>query len=682
MNRVLLKYELLTLLRDSRTLFLSIVLPIVLLPALLFTLNRYGADRGATSQTDFRYARAPVSAAFDEILKEALGTEDFRQINSSDSEHLLIEGHLELLISLMEPDPTDPDLGQEVIEQFPSFEPLVLSFEPGRPVIELAYRADRDRSVRAFLEARNRLQDFRRVLVREVVLTDPPRGLFTLEDVDESKEQERIARSYGPALSAFLVLMLLGGGSVAALDSLAGERERGTLSTLFASSLARDTILGTKFVAVALISLVIALAQVLNLAVYAAFDWLALPSAFLAGTGKLGLVVLALIFVVEAIFTAALLLHISARSRSFKEAQLFFFPAFLVAFVLSLTGLMPGLPIRSVFSLIPIVGAGVAIPEILAGRIDLLVVFMVLLGHLLATYGLMKGTSGLMAREDFLGDLRALRGEELLFDQFSQRALPFFALLGAGLVVLPGNFAVLSSLTGQVLFNQVILFGLGPYLLMRFYRRKFTKVVPLRAVSWKILILCLAMVPVGQIAATGLSHLLGPILPPPVRALEEMLGLLDVHGTPTWQLFLLIGILPGLFEEFAFRGVLLHSLHRRFSPWLVISVVALIFGLFHINFFRVLPTAFLGFFMGLLTMATGSLWPAILVHMGNNSLAVAAMQLGWDLEHLGWGSYVSATVGLILISALVLRWGEGYPGTRWAKASSVSKRQVVEEPAS
>jgi len=194
-------------------------------------------------------------------------------------------------------------------------------------------------------------------------------------------------------------------------------------------------------------------------------------------------------------------------------------------------------------------------------------------------------------------------------------------------------------------------------------------VVPIKAVDWKILLASLLLMPLGQLAATGLSGLLGPLLPAPVKALEMMMDMLNLENTPAWQLFLLIGILPGLCEEFAFRGVLLNALHKRFSPWTLAFVVALVFGLFHVNFFRVFPTAYLGFVMALLTLATGSLVPAIIVHIGNNSFAVWAMLNHMDFEGLPSWVYGVGCVGQIVFVLLIMRWGKGYPGTRWFKQS-------------
>ena len=672
MNRVLLRYELLGLLRDTRTVVLSVLLPVLLLPVLLFSLNKLGQERFAGAGDSYLIGRPVVSEGLQMLVDSALSGPPFQETLARDPDGQLTDGTIDLLLSLGKPEKGSPELVRDIVAAFPGMAFLLDKKQTGKPLIELNYRGDRDRSVRAFLATRDRLLEFRSRLVTEFFRRQEVKVGLTLDSRDISSSQEKEARKYGPALSSFMVLILLGGGSVAALDSLAGERERGTLSTLFLSSLSRGSLIWTKFCVVAIISIAIATIQVLNLGFYTLFGPLSLPISPAAGEGLAMLFHLAALFLAESVFTAAVLLFISARSSSFKEAQLFFFPLFLIAFALSLSGMMPGLVSRSVISLIPLAGPGVLIPEILAGRFDLVMVLVQVAVHGVATYLLLRATLTYVGREEFLSGQPPSTGKALIFEQFSNHALPFYALLGAALMVVPANFAGLSSLAGQGLFNQLILFGLGPLVLLRWYGQRVSVAVPFRRVSVPIVLLCLLLIPLGQLAATGLSHLLSPWLPAPTEAMEQMMKFLDLENTPPWQIYLLIGILPGIFEEFAFRGVLLHALHKRFSPWALAAVVAVVFGFFHLSFFRVVPTAYLGFFLGLITLATGSVWPAMLIHIGNNSLAVFAMLQGWDLEHLSGSTYFICFVGQVIAVGLILRWGKGYTGTRWAQLESDS----------
>ncbi|MCA9780699.1 MAG: ABC transporter permease subunit, partial [Candidatus Eremiobacteraeota bacterium] len=242
MNRIILRYELLGLLRDTRTIFLSVLLPVILLPVLLFTLNQFGQRATGGLDQTYHFGRVFPSPGLDLVTISSLDPDEFREMLVEDGEEMLEEGHLDLLIQLKKDEESSPGLGRDVKALYPDLAEMVDPEEPARPVVELLYRSDRERSMRAYFKANDQILDFREKRVKKLF---EDRGVdlgVKIVSEDVSTAQERAARRYGPALSAFMILMLLGGGSVAALDSLAGERERGTLSTLFVSSIGRETI--------------------------------------------------------------------------------------------------------------------------------------------------------------------------------------------------------------------------------------------------------------------------------------------------------------------------------------------------------------------------------------------------------------------------------------------------------
>jgi len=81
---------------------------------------------------------------------------------------------------------------------------------------------------------------------------------------------------------------------------------------------------------------------------------------------------------------------------------------------------------------------------------------------------------------------------------------------------------------------------------------------------------------------------------------------------------LLVAVLPAIFEESVFRGVLMQSL-RRFGDGFALVMSALLFGLYHLNFVQMPYAIMLGLCLGYFTLRTGSLWCAVLIHLVNNS---------------------------------------------------------------
>jgi membrane protease YdiL (CAAX protease family) len=117
-----------------------------------------------------------------------------------------------------------------------------------------------------------------------------------------------------------------------------------------------------------------------------------------------------------------------------------------------------------------------------------------------------------------------------------------------------------------------------------------------------------------------------------------------------------VAISPALFEEFAFRGVMMQSL-RRYGDKFAIVASALVFGVFHGNIVQA-PFAFLlGLVMGYLAIATGSVWTAVLIHFANNlnSVLLSIYQQGHGDGAINEIYYAELIIALLAgATALVL----------------------------
>lgn len=87
-----------------------------------------------------------------------------------------------------------------------------------------------------------------------------------------------------------------------------------------------------------------------------------------------------------------------------------------------------------------------------------------------------------------------------------------------------------------------------------------------------------------------------------------------------------IGLLPGIFEEVCFRGGLQNILTKWFkNPWVAILVTAILFSAIHISYYGFLVRFALGIVLGLVFYFSGSLWLSILFHFLYNGLQVTAL---------------------------------------------------------
>jgi membrane protease YdiL (CAAX protease family) len=122
----------------------------------------------------------------------------------------------------------------------------------------------------------------------------------------------------------------------------------------------------------------------------------------------------------------------------------------------------------------------------------------------------------------------------------------------------------------------------------------------------------------------------------------------------------LVSVVAPLAEEFFFRGFFFGALRNWKGLWPAAIITGLVFGAIHIGSAEVallLPLAFFGFVLCLLRERTGSLWPCIVLHCANNSLAFGVSQdWGWQIPVL----FVCA-LSIIALVALAVR-------ARWTPA--------------
>lgn len=107
-------------------------------------------------------------------------------------------------------------------------------------------------------------------------------------------------------------------------------------------------------------------------------------------------------------------------------------------------------------------------------------------------------------------------------------------------------------------------------------------------------------------------------------------------------------VLPAILEEFIIRGVVMQPL-RRFGDKFAIIASALIFAIMHGNMVQIPYTVVAGIFMGYLAIATGSIWPSIILHFINNFYSVLVM-IAYD----NGGETIGGIVSIILLGLFVI----------------------------
>lgn len=177
---------------------------------------------------------------------------------------------------------------------------------------------------------------------------------------------------------------------------------------------------------------------------------------------------------------------------------------------------------------------------------------------------------------------------------------------------------------------------------------------------------------------------------------EEVIGVSQGLGMEFASLtfiisFVIVSISPAICEEAVFRGVVMHSFDNGKNKWIAIVVTGLIFGAFHGNIWRFVPTALLGIMLGYIVYETDNMIYGALFHAINNAmplLSIFAMKSMYSNEMFQSQMSTMTDNGIPLISiGMYVMYGAAIPllltignylihkGTKHAKNSLFAKEE-------
>nr|WP_136249789.1 ABC transporter permease [Ningiella ruwaisensis] len=372
---MIFKKEILELLRDRKTLFFMVALPIVVFPVLFGGVIYFTSQAMEEAQTkSLSYAIVGQEYApelvekFQEVDNLALQTLD---VDASDEEALKAQikaGSLDFIIAI-------PD----------NFSPLI---EKSGQIVFKIYLNDAElNSVQQRLndvidefETQFQRDAFSRLGMDEsqqVTLLDP----MVLEKVNVADKRESVGATIGGMIPYILFILCLQGAMLPAADIGAGEKERGTLETLLLSPISRTDIVLGKFLTIATAGVVSALVTVLSMAVWGVIlaQGMAIEfvSSFIASIGTIDVMLVFLMLVPIVSMFAAILLSLSIYARSYKEAQGYMTPLVFAVIVPVLIAAVPGIELKGIWAWVPLTNVALAIKELIKGTMDYVQLFAI-----------------------------------------------------------------------------------------------------------------------------------------------------------------------------------------------------------------------------------------------------------------------------------------------------------------
>ncbi len=354
---VIYRKELVDSLRDRRALVSMIVVPLVVIPLLVFGMGGLSYSMAERAEAEV-FSVAVLGAEYAPEVWGALGEEEGLRVTEveEDFEGAIAEKRLAAAVEFPE------DFGER------------LAAGERAEVTVFTYEGE----MRSGMAAR-RLERFFRELEAEIVEERLGAVGLTREAIEPLAVTRRnvappekvTGALLGGLLPYLLVVLCITGAVYPAMDLAAGEKERGTMETLLCSQVSRVTLVLGKFLVVLTFSLATAL---LSIGALGGTAWVALAQLPEGAVETLPVAVsplaiggtLLLLLPVAALFSAVLL-ALSVFARTFKEAQTYVSPLILVALLPSVVALMPGVKITAGLAFVPVLNVSLLSREVLSG---------------------------------------------------------------------------------------------------------------------------------------------------------------------------------------------------------------------------------------------------------------------------------------------------------------------------
>jgi len=392
--RLLFGKELLGAFRDRRTLFLTVLFPLIFYPLVLSVMSQFGEAERTRLDTLVPMVLVVDRSGDETFERELVRTDAFRFLpyDAFDEAKAALQDDVGQVLMTV-----DKESGGEGLGLF-----VILYYDQADQFAVIA--ASR---TRAFFE------DYLRQVVdaKLEALGQPsfdeltPPLTIAVEDVATRESLGRLILSR--LLPYFMVLAILTGAMGLGAEITAGEKERNTIATLLVSQLSRTEIVVGKFLAVLTVSLISSLLSAAGLMI-----GIRLFGSGLIPTGASSSALFALdlpafgwmlvVLVPLAVILAALVVIVGSFARSQKEASTYLLPIYMVIVLVGMTSMTGSITFEGLRFLIPVANALYALQGIIVGDIVATDILLTLGANVVCGGLLIAAAVGLFKREAVL----------------------------------------------------------------------------------------------------------------------------------------------------------------------------------------------------------------------------------------------------------------------------------------
>jgi sodium transport system permease protein len=472
-------------------------------------------------------------------------------------------------------------------------------------------------------------------------IIEPP----VLETLDASPPNQKGVFLWSKLLPFVVLIWALTGAFYPAIDLCAGEKERGTLETLLCSPARRLEIVWGKLLTIICFSLGTALLNLMSMYVTASMvigRMTSLPNAAISSVlaplpiQSLGWLVLLVVPI--SIMFSALALAVASLAKSTKEGQYYLMPLLLVGMPLVSLPMLPGVTLSPGTSIIPVTGAVLLSRSLMDGEylsavlhiptVATITIVCTLLAVRWAVRQFENETAmlkdgGRYSFKNWLRDAWRKRESTPTVNEAVVCGLLILAMLFFGRLSLGLSDVTWVNLAVNTLSLQLGLM-LGPALIMAVM---LTKSLPTAFRVNKVSLPELAAVGLLAISIHPSYVTIANAINSEYKLGDETIAMLKqvdtiISSAPFWSVLFCLAALPAITEELVFRGFLFSGLERSNGHLRAILATSILFGLSHGVLQQSIAAGLMGLLLGWIAARSGSVLTAMLFHLFHNSLSL------------------------------------------------------------
>jgi sodium transport system permease protein len=654
--------EVLDTIRDRRTIFTMIIVPLLLYPGLLLFINSLAARQHVKmEQKTIRVALVNIPDQ-SELAGRVRAEKRIEIVSTTNPSADIRQGNIDFVLRA-------PDQYEEFLTQNKTTK------------VEILYDRSNDDAATNLDRVRLIVDNFG----RDLLISRLQQKQLSKEFVEPvSVEEINVAtkrRMGGFVISRFLpmlmVFMILVGALYPSIDMTAGEKERGTLETILTSPATKTEIVLGKFLTVSLIALITGLLNLGSMMATFAFGiFSSVSEAIQINIPPNYMLVMIVCMIPLAIFFGGVMMAIASFARSFKEAQNLVSPFYLVATIPAMISSIPGIRLEGFWLTMPIANVVLLFKELMLGILSwphiLVVFFSITFLASVAIFAAIK----LFGREEVLFGEASSFGLSFRRSNIAPKRVPdssealFFAMMSLAIVIYIGIPLQMRDLIYGLVITELLIFLALPIAFAIYLKLDLRETFRLRIPDTRSLLVTLFLL-VGIVLNMGtLLYIQQKLFPFPKELVDFLQKFTEkIYARPVWQALALIALLPAVCEETTFRGLILSGMLSRKKPWVAMVITALFFGIFHLSLHRFPAVFLIGLAACFVVWISGSLFTGILLHALSNGI-VTLLATYPKYDFVGIQTMKASPIAILGVVFIVLGT---YLGVTWRSTSPASQ---------